>query len=329
MKQREGLCHRLRTVCLIGLALILDCGNTFAAYPERPIRLIVPFPAGNSLDVRARQLVNHLPALLGQQVVVDNRGGASGIIAMELAAKAPPDGYTVLFANSTQLAANPALTPTITYDVFRDYAPVSLLAQVPSLVIVSNAVSAKSLQELIALALARPGELNFASQGNGSTGHLAGALFMRLTRTQLTHVPYKAYSQIVTDLLGGQVAMIIGGPPVVLPFLKTGKLRALAVNTPRRLLSLPDVPTFVEAGVPGFWIGPWYGVLVPARTPAAVIQALNAAFNQSLKAADVLEISANEGQVLIGSTPEAFGRFMRSESERYRTLVRETGAKAD
>ncbi len=311
------------------LGFVAAIAPAHAAYPERPIRLIVPFPAGNSLDVRARQLVNHLPPLLGQQVIVDNRGGPSGIIAMELAAKAPADGYTVLFANSTQLAANPAFTPKLPYDVARDYSPITLLAQVPSLVIVSNAVPVNSLQELIKLALAKPGQLNFASQGNGSTGHLGGELFMRLTGTKLTHVPYKVYSQIVTDLLGGQTAMIIGGPPVVLPFLKNGKLRALAVNTASRLHFLPDVPTFMEAGVPGFWIAPWYGVLAPAHTPPTVIATLNAAFNKTLKALDVLEISANEGQVLIGSTPEAFARFIQSESQRYRQLVLDTGVKAD
>ncbi len=311
------------------LGLIVATAPAHAAYPDRPIRLIVPFPAGNSLDVRARQLVNHLPPLLGQQVVVDNRGGASGIIAMELAAKAPADGYTLLFANSTQLAANPAFTPKLPYDVARDYAPVTLLAQVPSLVIVSNAVPAKTLQELIKLAAAKPGQLNFASQGNGSTGHLGGELFMFLTGTKLTHVPYKVYSQIVTDLLGGQTAMIIGGPPVVLPFLKSGRLRALAVNTATRLQSLPEVPTFVEAGVPGFWIAPWYGVLAPARTPQSVIATLNTAFNKTLQTPDVLEISANEGQVLIGSAPEAFARFIQAETLQYRKLVRDTGAKID
>lgn len=206
---RRGCSSVFAAICLYGAT----CAALAAAYPDRPLRLIVPFPAGNSLDVRARQFANHLPPLLGQQIIVDNRGGASGIIAMELAAKASPDGYTILFANSTQLAINPAMSRKLPYDVFKDYLPVSLLAKVPSLVVISNAVPAKSLKELIALAKAKPGQLNFASQGNGSTGHLAGELFMRLTGTRMTHVPYKAYSQILTDLLGGQVALIIGGPP--------------------------------------------------------------------------------------------------------------------
>ena len=193
-----------------------------AAYPERPLRLVVPFPAGNPLDVRARQLAHHLPAVLGQQVIVDNRGGASGVIAMELVARAAPDGYTVLFANSTQLASNPALNAQLPYNVFRDYTPAALLARTPSLFTVSNTVPAKTLKELIALAKSRPGQLNFASQGNGTVQHVAGELFMRRTATQMVHVPYKVYSQILSDLFAGQVAFIIGGTPVLLPHVQGG-----------------------------------------------------------------------------------------------------------
>jgi tripartite-type tricarboxylate transporter receptor subunit TctC len=313
------------------LAMFLGIGmqGACAAYPERPIRLIVPFPAGNSLDVRARQLVNHLPALLGQQVIVDNRGGASGVIAMAIVARAPADGYTVLFANSTQLAINPAMSRKQPYDVFRNYAPVSLLARVPSLLVVSNAVPAQTLRELIALAKAQPGQLNFASQGNGSTGHLAGELFMRLTGTRMTHVPYKVYSQILTDLFGGQVAFLIGGPPVLLPHLQQGRLRALAINTAKRIASLPDVPTFDEAGVRGFWVAPWYGVLVPTGTPAQIIYALNAAFRQTLRASDVMEISATQGQTLVGSTPAEFSAFIKTEFARSQKLVNEAGIRFD
>jgi tripartite-type tricarboxylate transporter receptor subunit TctC len=310
-------------VAVFSAASAIGVAQASVSYPERAIRLIVPFPAGNSLDVRARQLTAHLPRLLGQQFVVDNRGGASGIIAMELAARAPNDGYTVLFANSTQLAINPAMSQKLPYDVFRDYTPVSLLAKVPSLVVVSNSVPAKTLKELIALAKARPGQLNFASQGNGSTGHLAGELFMRLTGVQMTHVPYKVYSQIVTDLLGGQVALIIGGPPVVLPHLQSGKLRALAVNTAKRLPALPNVPTFDEAGVPGFWVAPWYGVLVPAGTSSRIVATLNTAFNRTLQAQDVVDISTAEGQALIGSTPAEFAEFIKVELARCQKLVRE------
>lgn len=300
-----------------------------AAYPERPIRLIVPFPAGNPLDVRARQLANHLPALLGQQVIVDNRGGASGVIAMEIAAKAAPDGYTLLFANSTQLASNPAMAGKLPYDVFRDYAPVSLLARTPSLFVVSNSIPAKSLTELIALAKAKPGQLNFASQGNGTVQHVAGELFMRLTGTRMVHVPYKVYSQILTDLFAGQVALIIGGTPVLIPHVQAGRLRALAVNTQKRLPSLPDVPTFDEAGVSDFWPAPWYGVLAPAGASARIVGTLNAAFNQSLRAADVVDIAVREGQTLLGSSPPEFAAFIKAEFARYQKLIRDTGMRLE
>ena len=300
-----------------------------AAYPERPLRLVVPFPAGNPLDVRARQLAHHLPAVLGQQVIVDNRGGASGVIAMELVARAAPDGYTVLFANSTQLASNPALNAQLPYNVFRDYTPAALLARTPSLFTVSNTVPAKTLKELIALAKSRPGQLNFASQGNGTVQHVAGELFMRRTATQMVHVPYKVYSQILSDLFAGQVAFIIGGTPVLLPHVQGGRLRALAINTARRVPALPEVPTFDEAGVADFWPAPWYGVLLPAGTPAPVVTTLNAAFNLALRAADVIDVAAQEGQTLLGGSPAEFAAFMKIEMARYQALVKASGMTAD
>ncbi len=300
-----------------------------AAYPERPLRLVVPFPAGNPLDVRARQLAQHLPAVLGQQVIVDNRGGASGVIAMELVAPAAADGYTVLFANSTQLASNPALNAQLPYDVFRDYTPAALLARTPSLFTVSNTVPAKTLEELIALAKSRPGQLNFASQGNGTVQHVAGELFMRRTATQMVHVPYKVYSQILSDLFAGQVAFIIGGTPELLPHVQGGRLRAPGINTARRVPALPEVPTFDEAGVPDFWPAPWYGVLLPTGTPALVVATLNAAFNQALRAADVIEVAAKEGQTLLGGSPAQFAAFKKIEMARYQALVKASGMTAD
>jgi tripartite-type tricarboxylate transporter receptor subunit TctC len=317
-----------RTLTCVALFVLFpaSCFIAFAAtYPERPIRLIVPFPAGSPLDARARQLANHLPPLLGQQVVVDNRGGASGIIAMELAAKAPADGYTVLFANSTQLASNPAMVRKLPYDVFKDYAPVTLLARTPSLFVVSNTVPAKSLGEMIALAKAKPRQLNYASQGSGTVQHVAGELFMRLTGTEMVHVPYKTYSQLLSELFSGQVALIIGGTPVLIPHVKAGRLRALAVNTPKRIPALPDVPTFDESGVPNFWPAPWYGVLVPPGTPARTVNVLNGAFNRTLKAHNVIEIAAAEGQTLLGTSPAEFSAFIKVEFERYQRLIKDTG----
>ena len=318
---------RYRGLAVIASLIVASGAN--AAFPGRPIRLIVPFPAGNPLDVRARQLTNHLPNVLGQQVVVDNRGGASGTIAMQMAAAAPPDGYTVLFANSTQLASNPAMTSGLPYDVFRNYHAVCLLAKTPSLLVVSNTIPAKTVQELIALAKGRPGQLNFASQGNGTVQHIAGELFMRLTGTKMVHVPYKIYSQLVTDLFAGQVALIIGGTPVLIPHVQGGRLRGLAINTVRRIPALPAVPTFDESGVADFWLAPWYGALVPAGTPARVVQVLNHAFGQSLRAPDIIDTATAEGQTIVGSTPDEFAAFIRSEYARYRKLIQDAGIRAD
>ena len=321
-----------RVVAALAACLALPLSNGALAaegYPSRPIRMIVPFPAGNPLDVRARQLANHIPNLIGQQIVVDNRGGASGIIGMGLAAKASPDGYTIVAAASPQLAINPAMTHNLPYDVFKDYALVSLLAKTPSVLVVSNSVPAKSLKDLIALAKANPGQINYASQGTGGSNHLHTELFKLLTGTEITHVPYNAYSQILADLFGGQVSMIIDGPPALLPHLQAGKLRALAVNSAKRLPALPDVPTFDEAGVPGFWPGPWYGVLAPAGTPATIVGVLNAVFNKALKAPDVVETALMQGQTLVGSTPAEFTAFIRAERARYEKLIKDTGARVD
>jgi tripartite-type tricarboxylate transporter receptor subunit TctC len=327
LENMNGLRHS--SVVVATTAALLASSTAFAAFPDRPLRLIVPFPAGNPLDVRARQLSNHLPKILGQQVVVDNRGGASGTIAMQMAAAAPADGYTVLFANSTQLASNPAMAASLPYDVFKDYIAVCLLARTPSFLVVSNTLPVKTLGELIAHAKSKPGQLNFASQGNGSVQHIAGELFMRLTGTQMVHVPYKVYSQLVSDLFVGQISMIIGGTPVLIPHVQGGRLRGLAVNTKKRLPAVPAVPTFDEAGVADFWIAPWYGVLVPAKTPAAVVQTLNAAFNQALRAADVVDIANAEGQTLIGSSAPEFAAHIKTELARYRELVRNADIRAD
>ncbi len=326
-KHMNGRLHA--SIAIAATAALLASSTALAAFPERPLRLIVPFPAGNPLDVRARQLSNHLPKILGQQVVVDNRGGASGSIAMQMAAAAPADGYTVLFANSTQLASNPAMAASLPYDVFKDYIAVCLLARTPSFLVVSNTLPVKSLSELIAHAKTKPGQLNFASQGNGSVQHIAGELFMRLTGTQMIHVPYKVYSQLVSDLFVGQISMIIGGTPVLIPHVQGGRLRGLAVNTKKRLPAVPAVPTFDEAGVADFWIAPWYGVLLPAKTPAAVVQTLNAAFNQALRAPDVIDIANAEGQTLIGSSAPEFAEHIKTEIARYRQLVRSANIRAD
>ena len=316
--------------CLIALAALVVPAQVLAqAYPTQTIKVVVGFPPGGTTDVIGRIVAQELAEGLGKSVVVDNRGGASGIIGMESAARAAPDGYTLVLAASSQLAVNPALMSKLPYDTTRDFQPVILLARTPSLLVVGSTQPVKTLSELVSLAKAKPGALNFASQGNGTGGHLAGELFNQLTGTDIAHVPYKAYSQILPDLFSGQVTMIIDGPPVLLPQIQAGKLRALAVNSAKRLPPLPEVPTFDEAGVPGFWPGPWYGVLAPAGTPPKVVEAVNAAFRQALKKSDVVETAVAQGQTLVGAGPAEFSVFIRDESTRYARLIKQTGAHLD
>ncbi len=290
--------------------------------------MVVPFPAGNSLDVRARQLAAHLPPLLGQPIIVDNQGGASGIIGTAAVARAKPDGYTILLSSAGPLAFLPQLKATLPYDP-RDLEPVTLLATTPMMLVVPNSSPARSLRGLITLASASPGKLNYASQGIGSINHLATELFAHLAGVQFTHVPYNAYSQAIPDLIAGEVALLIDGPPVILPQVQAGNLKALAVNSGARLGPLPDVPTFDEAGLPGFWPGPWYGVLVPKGTSPATIDRLRHAFGTALTSDDVVRTADEQGQTLIGGSPAEFRTFIQTEQERYGSLIRETGIRLE
>ena len=324
----------LRTVRLSLVSAVLGvlaalCATVHAQdYPLRPIRMVVPFPAGNSLDVRARQLAVHMPPLLGQPIIVDNQGGASGIIGTAAVARAKPDGYTILLSSAGPLVFLPRLKANLPYDP-KDLEPVTLLATTPMMLVVPNGSPARSLRELINLANASPGKLNYASQGIGSINHLATELFARLAGVRLTHVPYNAYNQAIPDLIKGEVALLIDGPPVILPQVQAGNLRALAVNSGARLGPVPEVPTFEEAGLPGFWPGPWYGVVVPKGTPPAVIDRLRNAFGTALKAADVVRTADEQGQTLIGSSPAEFRTFIQTEQERYRSLIQETGIRLE
>ena len=324
----RATCKAIFALLIFNLAVAIQ-PTSAAAFPDRPIRMIVAYSAGSTVDARARQLANHLTDLLGQQIIVDNRSGASGVIAMTLAANAAADGYTLLFANSTQLAALPAVKRKLPYDVFKQYSPVGSGAQTPSLIVISPSIPAQSLGEFIAMAKSKPRQFNFGSQGNGSTSHLSGALLMQLTGINAVHVPYKTYGLILSDLFSGQVSFLIGGPTAMLPHVKAGRLRALAINGSRRISALPDVPTFDEAGVANFWIAPWYGLLVPARTPAGIIKTFNADLNKSLKMADVVKTAESEGQTILGGTPEQFSAFIKLEFQRYQKLARDVGVTLD
>ncbi len=299
------------------------------AYPDKPIRVIVPVPAGGTPDVVARMVAPGLSTLLGQQLVIDNRGGAGGLIGAELAAKAVPDGYTVFFSSPGSLTILPHLQEHVAYDTLRDFAPISLVSIGPFLLITHPSVPARTVRELIALARAEPGKLNYASAGNGAANHLAMELFKSMAGVDITHVPYKGAPQAVTDLIGGSVNLMFNSIPPVLQHIKTGRLRLLAVASARRSPQLPDVPTISEAGVPGYEAITWFGLLAPAKTPKAIIVRLNDVMVKVVHAPDLKSQLEVQGYDPVGSSPEEFAAFIRAESVKYAKVVKFSGAKVD
>src|SRR5258706_1989889 len=317
---------RLHHCALIALLVTTDA---FAqSYPSKPIRLVLPYPPGGGTDVIARPLAQKLTEQLGQQVIVDNRGGAGGNIGMEFVAKSPPDGYTLLFALTAQYAVNPSLYPKLPYDPVRDYAPVSLLANAPYLLVVHPSVPAKAVPELIALMKARPGQLAYSSSGNGSGAHLAGEMLRSLARVEMTHVPYKGAGPAMPDLIAGQVQLSFVTYTATGPHIKTGRLRALGVTTAKRSPTLPDLPAIAET-VPGYDSAVWYGFAAPAGTPADIVAKLNTEVLRVLAAPDFRNRITLEAVAPIGSTPEEFGAFIKSEIARWAKVVKDSGAKVD
>ncbi len=300
-----------------------------ATFPTKPIRLIVPFPPGGSTDILARAIGQKLTEAWGQSVVIDNRPGAGGIIGMETAAKAAPDGYTLVMGHVGTLAANPALYKSLPYDPVKDFAPVTLIAMVPNVLVVGPAVPSKNVAELVALAKSKPGKLDYGSGGNGSAAHLATEYFKLKAGIDVQHVPYKGTAPALADLLGGQIAFIITGLPPVLPHVKAGKLRILGVASAQRLKQFPDIPTIAESGVPGYEATQWYGILAPAATPKDLVAKLNRDVVHALKEPSVAEKLAAEGADPVGDTPEQFGAFIRSEIDLWGKVIRATGAKVE
>ena len=310
---------------LIVIILFLYVGiqPLFAAeYPTRPIRMIVPFPPGGGNDLLARSISQPVSQVLGQQIVVDNRGGAGGQIGAELAAAAPPDGYTIFLGSIGNLTFLPVLKQQLPYDPVRDFAPVTLLATSAFILVVNPAVPAKSVRDLVALAKAKPGQLNFGSGGTGSSFHMTGELFKFETGIDITHVPYKGASPALIDVLSGQIQMLFSTMPTVVPYVKSGKLRALGVSSRKRAEVVPDVPTIAEAGVPGFEVLNWQGIVVPKKTPAAIVQKLSHALQEALKSPDTIKALANQGLDAAGGTPEQFAAMIKSEIERYRKVAK-------
>jgi len=314
--------------CALGIMLIVALPVLAQSYPSKPIRLVLPYPPGGGTDVIARPLAQKLTEQLGQQVIVDNRGGAGGNIGMEFVAKSPADGYTLLFALTAQYAVNPSLYPKLPYDPVRDYAPISLLANAPYLLVVHPTLPAKSVAELVALVKARPGQLSYSSSGNGSGAHLAGEMLRSLARVEIVHVPYKGAGPAMPDLIAGQVQLSFITYTAAGPHIKTGRLRALGVTTAKRSPTLPDLPAIGET-VAGYDSAVWYGFAAPAGTPLEIVSKLNAEVLRVLAAPDFRSRITLEAVSPIGSTPEEFGSFMKSEIVRWAKVVRDSGAKVD
>ena len=309
------------------LAQIASAGSG-AAYPARSIRVIVGFPPGSGADITARVIGAKLGDALGQQVVVDNRPGAASNIAAELAAKAPADGYT-LFIGTVANTINATLYPRLPFDFARDFAPVALTTAAPNVLVVHTSVPAKSVKELIALAKIRPGQLNYASAGTGTAPHLSGELFNAMAGVRMVHIPYKGSPPAVTDLLAGEVALMFSPSSTVLPHVKSGRLRALAVTTAARLPSLPELPTVAESGLKGYETITWFGFVAPAKTPQAIVARLNAEIVKVLALPDVRNQFAIQGIEVIGGTPEQFASYIRDEIAKWARAIKLSGAKAE
>ena len=315
----------------IGLAAALPwAASAQTAFPAKPVRIIVPFAPGGASDSLPRLLGSKLVDVWGQQVIVENRPGASGNIGMELGAKAAPDGYTLTSAPNGNLVVNPHLYTKLIYDIFRDFTPITLIASVQNVLVVHPSIPAKSVRELIALLKARPDELSFASGGVGSQAHMGGELFKAMTGTRMTHVAYKGVGPSVADVLGGHVPMIFAQIPAVAPHIQSGKLRALGVASPKRTPSLPNVPTIAEAGnLPGFEAVSWYALVGPAGVPAAVVTKIQADTAKVLQVPEIRDKLTGLGAEPVGSTPDELRAAMRAEYDRYGKLIQKLGIKAD
>lgn len=307
---------------------IASAAEATSAYPAKPIRLIVPFSPGGSADNLARTLQSGLSAQLGQPLVIDNRGGASGVIGTELAARAPADGYTMLLVTTTH-TVNPSLAKKLPYDTIKDFAPISLAASQPNILAVHPAVPARSVKELVAHAKSKSAHLTYASGGSGSSPHLSGELFRLVAGIALTHVPFKGSGPGATALLGGQVTMMFAGPLLFEGHIRSGKLRALAVADRKRSSVLPDIPTMTEAGFPGVETGTWFGFLAPAATPAAVVRTLHEALVNVMGQPEVKSRLLAQGVEIVGASPREFAKVLRDEVGKWSQLVKRAGIAAE
>jgi tripartite-type tricarboxylate transporter receptor subunit TctC len=341
--QESGLLEQFTIPFGRWFSLVLLCAATYAGfvtsagaqqnsaqqYPSRPVRFVVPFAPGGSVDTLARTIGPRLADAFGQQVVVDNRPGGNGNIGMELVAQSRPDGHTLVLGYIANLAIFPSLSAKLPYDPIKDFAPITQIASSPNVLTAHPSVPAKNLKELVALVKAKPGQVSFASTGVASVGHLTGELLNSLAGMKMTHVPYKGGGQAIIDLLGGHVQVMFSGFSAAMPHIKSGKVRALAVTGAARSPALPDVPTLAEQGFPGVEATAWYGVLAPANTPKPIITRLHDELVKILKLPDVTQRLDGLGFEIVGSTPEAFGAYIKSETVKWAKVVKASGAKAD
>ncbi|MGE5465639.1 MAG: Bug family tripartite tricarboxylate transporter substrate binding protein [Methanocella sp.] len=327
---KGGHTMRLSAIALAALAIVFTAYSHAAEkYPIRPLRMIVPFPPGGATDILARVVSQKMSEAFGQQVVVDNRPGAGGTIGSRLAADAPADGYTLIMGTTSTHAIGPSLYTKRPYDVLADFAAITEVATSPNVLLVASQVPANSVKELIALARARPGKLNFGSSGIGTQFHLSGELLKLLAHIDIVHVPYKGTALVYPDMFSGQIQILFDVPPVALPFIKQGRIRALGVSGRNRTPVLPDVPTIAEAGLPGYDADLWFGMFAPARTPRERVMTVHAEVVKLLKTGEVRDRFAQLGAEGVGSTPDAYTAFLKNEIAKWEKVVKASGAKAD
>ena len=310
---------------LIGLGVLLWPALALAqVFPDRPIHLIVPFPAGGPNDIIGRVVAQRMSEILKQPIVIENKSGQGGVTGTDFVARSAPDGYTIGIVSAGALAISPSMEK-VSYETLKDLAPITLVAKVPEMLVVATSVPANNMKELLALAKSEPGKLNFASTGPGSLPHLAGELFKLTAKIDIVHVPYRGAAPVINDLLGQQVQMVFLDLPVLLPQIKAGKLKAIAVGAPARVPSAPEVPTTAEAGMPGLLTENWYGMIAPAKTPPAVVAALNKAAVEAMKDDAVVAKLSSQGAVLSGGTPEEFRAFIDSETKKWAQVIKDAG----
>ncbi len=323
------LAYRVAATLALGLSVMVPIESGAQAYPTKPIKFMVPYPPGGGADIFARTLSVRLGEHLGQSIIVDNKPGANGIIGTDSVAKAPPDGYTILLGNIGPNAINQAVYPKLPYDCVRDLTAISLIGYTNHILGVRTGLPVSNVTELVAMAKKDPGKLTFASSGIGGSPHLAGELFMMMTGTKMTHVPYKGASPGNTDLVGGRVDVTFNTLPPLLQFVRAGSFRALAVTGPSRAPSLPNVPTVSEASVKGYEVSTWYGIFAPANLPPAITATLNQATVKTLALSDVKQALEKQGYEVASSTSAEFATFVKAEVDKWKTVVSSAGVKAE